>query len=83
MLRCDDGAWAAYDGALIAGGLTLNCRQAVFRCLETDPTQPGWHVWQTNWNARATEEQIVVDWQGQLRAETRCSESLPHMANFD
>ena len=48
VLRCERGTWTAFDSAVSADGLTLQCRQPVFRCLATDITQPGWHDWQTN-----------------------------------
>ena len=49
VLRCDGspGNWTAFDSAVSADGSTLQCRQPVFRCLATDPTQPGWYVRQT------------------------------------
>ena len=42
VLRCENGTWTAFDSALNADGLTLQCRQPVFRCPATDITQPGW-----------------------------------------
>ena len=44
VLRCEAGIWTAFDSAVSADGLTLQCRQPVFRCLATDITQPGWHT---------------------------------------
>ena len=44
VLRCVNGTWTAFDSAVSANGSTLQCRQAVFRCLATDITQPEWHT---------------------------------------
>ena len=71
VLRCEKGIWTAFDSAVTANGTTLQCRQPVFRCLETDITQPGWHEWQTNAAADANGDGLSVEWQGALRAETR------------
>ena len=54
-----------------ADGLTLQCRQPVFRCVATDITQPGWHKWETNDAASPNGDGLSVDWQGELLAETR------------
>ena len=51
VLRCMTGTWTAFDSTVSVDGLTLPCRQPVFRCPETDITQPGWHTWQTNYAA--------------------------------
>ena len=61
----------AFDSAVSADGLTLQCRQPVFRCLATDITQPGWHSWETNYAASRNDAGPAVDWQGALWAETR------------
>ena len=50
---------------------TLQCRQPVFRCLAADITQPGWHTWETNYDANPNDAGLVVDWQGELWAQTR------------
>ena len=71
VLRCVTGTWTAFDGAVSADGLTLQCRQPVFRCLATDITRPGWHKWQTNYAADPNDAGLAVDWQGALWAETR------------
>ena len=71
VLRCENGTWTAFDGGVNADGLTLQCRQPVFRCLATDITQPGWHKWQTNYTASPNDAGLAVDWQGALWAETR------------
>ena len=77
VLRCvteqdgSPGTWTAFDSAVSADGLTLQCRQPVFRCLATDITQPGWHTWQTNYAASRNDAGPSVDWQGALWAETR------------
>ena len=71
VLRCERGIWTAYDSAVNAAELTLNCRQPVFRCLETDITQPGWHKWQTNYAASSDGAGLAIDWQGALWPETR------------
>ena len=71
VLRFVAGSWTAFDSAVSADGLTLQCRQPVFRCLETDITQPGWHTWQTNYAASSNDAGLAVDWQGALSAETR------------
>ena len=73
VLRCLTGTWTAFDSAVSADGLTLQCRQPVFRCLATDITQPGWHKWETNYNANPNGAGLAVDWQGTLCAETRLS----------
>ena len=69
----DEGVciWTAFDGAVSADGSTLQCRQAVFRCLETDITRKGWHNWQTNQAANSGQIWREVDWAGELWAETR------------
>ena len=71
VLRRENGTWTAFDGAVNADGLTLQCRQAVFRCPATDITQPGWHKWQTNNAASPNDAGLAADWQGALWAETR------------
>ena len=71
VLRCEMGIWTAFDSATSADGLTLQCRQAVFRCLSTDITEPGWHKWETNVVADPHEAGLSVDWHGALWAETR------------
>ena len=71
VLRCERGMWTAFDSAVSADGVTLHCRQPVFRCLATDITQPGWHEWQMNYNASPDDAGLAADWQGALRAETR------------
>ena len=77
VLRCvmeqdgSSGTWTAWDSAVSANGLTLQCRQPVFRCLATDITQPGWHNWQTKHVASPDDAGLAVYWQGVLWAETR------------
>ena len=71
VLRCVTGTWTAFHSAVSADGLTLQCRQPVFRCLAADITQPGWHTWQTNYAASPNDAGLAVDWQGTLWAETR------------
>ena len=71
VLRCVTGTWTAFDSAVSADGLTLQCRQPVFRCLATDITQPGWHSWEQNYAASRNDARPSVDWQGDLWAETR------------
>ena len=71
VLRCERGTWTAFDSAVSADGLTLQCRQPVFRCLATDITQPGLHNWQTNYAANPDNAGLEEDWQGALWAETR------------
>ena len=72
VLRCENGTWTAFDGCLSADGLTLLCRQPVFRCIATDITKPGWYEWQTNLTADANNQAgLEVDWHGLLWAETR------------
>ena len=71
VLRCVTGIWTAFDSDVSADGLTLQCRQAVFRCLATDITQPGWHKWQTNYAASPNDAGFAVDRQGALCAETQ------------
>ena len=71
VLRCQEGTWTACDSAVSANGLTLQCRQPVFRCLATDITQPGWHEWEINYAANPNDGGLAVDWQGALWAETR------------
>ena len=72
VLRCDLlGTWTAFDSAVSADGLTLQCRQPVFRCLATDITQPGWHNWEMNYSAGPNDPCLAADWQGELWAETR------------
>ena len=71
VLRCDSGTWTAVHSALNANGSTLHCRQPVFRCLATNITQPGWHNWETNYDADPKDAGLLVDWQGELWAQTR------------
>ena len=71
VLRCESGTWTAYDSDVSADRETLQCRQAVFRCVEGDATQPGWHTWETNHAASPNDAGLEVNWQGELRAETR------------
>ena len=77
VLRCvttedgSSGTWTAFDSDVSADGLTLHCRQPVFRCLGKDVTQPGWYKWQTNYAASPNAAGLDVDWQGALWAETR------------
>ena len=71
VLRCVSGTWTAFDSAVSANGSTLQCRQPVFRCLATDITQPGWHTWETNYDATPNDAGFVVYWQGELWARIR------------
>ena len=71
VLRCEEGIWTAFDSAVSADGVTLQCRQPVFRCLAADITVPGWHEWQMNENASPDDNGLAADWQGALMAETR------------
>ena len=71
VLRCEQNIWTAYDSAFNVRGSTLQCRQPVFRCLDTDITRAGWHEWQTNYVASPKDAGFAVDWQGALWAETR------------
>ena len=71
VLRCVEGTWTACDSSISAFGGTLQCRQAVFRCLATDITQPGWYNWETNYAASPNGGGLAVDWHGGLWAETR------------
>ena len=71
VLRCEMGIWTAVDSEVSADGMTLQCRQPVFRCLATDITEPGWHTWETNHAATPDSAGSEVDWQGALWAETR------------
>ena len=70
VLRCVNGTWTAFDSAVSANGSTRQCRQPVFRCLATDITQPGWHTWETNYDANPNGAGLVVDWQGELWAQS-------------
>ena len=65
------GTGLPFDSAVSADGLTLQCRQLVFRCLGTDIAQPGWHKWQTNYAASPNDAGFAVDRQGALCAETQ------------
>ena len=72
VMRCVEGTWTACDSSILAFGGTLQCRQAVFRCIATDITKPGWYEWQTNLAADANNQAgLEVDWHGLLWAETR------------
>ena len=62
--------WTAYDSDVNQDGTTLQCRQAVFRCIDDDITQPGWHVWEINYASNKNGDGLYCDWQGQLWAET-------------
>ena len=65
------GIWTAYDSDVNQNGTTLQCRQAVFRCIDDDITQPGWHVWEINYASNKNGDGLYCDWQGQLWAETK------------
>ena len=71
VLRREQNIWTAYDSAVNVLGSTLQCRQPVFRCLDTDITQAGLHEWQTNHAADANDDGLAPNWQGALQAETR------------
>ena len=71
VLRCEGETWTAFDSAVSADGSTLQCRQPVYCCLDTDMTRAGWHKWQTNLAADATDDGTEPNWQGGLLAETR------------
>ena len=43
VLRCVTGTWTAFDSAVSADGLTLQCRQPVFRWLALFRLKPGCH----------------------------------------
>ena len=62
--------WTAYDSDVNQDGTTLQCRQAVFRCIDDDITQPGWHVWEINYAAKKNGDGLYCTWEGQLWAET-------------
>ena len=64
------GIWTAYDSDVNQNGTTLQCRQAVFRCIDDDITQPGWHVWEINYAANKNGDGLYCAWEGQLWAET-------------
>ena len=70
-LRFHQGIWTAFDGDVSDDGSALYCRQAVFRCVATDITQPGWYTWEINDVASPDSAGLGVDWQGALLAETR------------
>ena len=71
VLRYVTGIWIAYDSSVSPDGLPHQCRQAVFRCLATDITQPGRHKWQTNYAASRTNAGSAENWHGELWCETR------------
>ena len=75
VLRCKNGIWTAYDNVVKktqkTHKKTLTCRQAVFRCLHTDITRAGWHVWEMNHATSTNGEGDEPDWKGALQAETR------------
>ena len=71
VLRCENGTWTAFDSAISANGSTLYCLRPVFRCLTSDVTQQGWHLWQTNCATSPMNIGYDVDWRGPLLAETR------------
>ena len=64
------GIWTAYDSDVNQNGTTLQFRQAVFRCIDDDITQPGWHVWEINYAAKKNGDGLYCAWEGQLWAET-------------
>ena len=64
VLRCETGTWTAFDSAVSANGSTRQRCQPVCRCLAADITQPGWHTWETNYDANSNDAGLVVDWQG-------------------
>ena len=64
------GIWTAYDSDVNQNGTTLQFRQAVFRCIDDDITQPGWHVWEINYAANKNGDGLYCAWEGQLWAET-------------
>ena len=65
-----NGIWTAFDSDVNQNGTTLQCRQAVFRCIDDDITQPGWHVWEINYAAKKNGDGLYCAWEGQLWAET-------------
>ena len=72
VLRCEDDIWTAYDSAVKkTHKKRLTCRQPVFRCLHTDITRAGWHVWEMNHATSTNGEGDEPDWKGALQAETR------------
>ena len=72
VLRCEDDIWTAYDNAIKkTPKKTLMCRQPIFRCLHTDITWAGWHVWEMNHADSTNGEGDEPDWKGALQAETR------------
>ena len=71
VLRCVTGTWTAFDSAVSADGLTLQCRQPVFRCLATDITQPGLQEWQINYAANPDNFCLEEDWEDAFCAETK------------
>ena len=71
VLRDVEGTWTAFDSGVSADGRTLHCRQAVFRCPATNPTQAGWHEWETNWKADRHNPGLEVEWHRGPSAETR------------
>ena len=71
VLRCENETWTAFDSEVSADGTTLQCRQRVFRCLDADITEPGWHSWQINDLASSDAAGDDTDWRGALSAETR------------
>ena len=71
VLRWEMGTWTAFDSALVGEqGLTLHCRQPVFRCVGKNITQPGWYTWESNWLVSPQGDGIASDWHGGLQAET-------------
>ena len=76
VLRKEHGEWWAFDSAITTSEtnssviVKLHCRQAVFRCPKTDPTEPGWHEWETNSFAGVTGDGLCPFFQGTLRAFT-------------
>ena len=91
VLRCQNGTWTAFDGcrqavdtALLThdlDGLTLLCRQAVFRCIAKDITKPGWYEWQTNLAADANNQAgLEVDWHGFFGLKPGCHDPTMHHA---
>ena len=71
VLQYVHGCWTASDSCVSVDGSILHCRQNVFRCSQTNITQPGLHCWETNGAVSMNNTGFTENWHGELWVETR------------
>ena len=85
MLRYEektDGStiWTAYDTYLDGSSNKVEARQAVFRCLNENILDPGWHTWEINYRANENSFDGHINWQGKLVCETKVPTEIAEQA---